>query len=146
MKKLFKWKDLFEFSNYLKDSKFFDGTNEKVIGKIKDKYGGVIIDQFIGLKSKMYSIKKIDGGESSTVKGVNITTESNEFKDVLFNKKIIRHKMKRIQAKKHKTGTYEIDKISLSCFDDKRQVLDDGVHTLAYFHKASHKFKKDCGN
>ena len=47
--------------------------------------------------------------------------------------------MKRIQAKKHKIGTYEIDKISLSCFDDKRQVLDDGVYTLAYFHKGSHK-------
>ena len=43
--------------------------------------------------------------------------------------------MKRIQAKKHKIGTYEIDKISLSCFDDKRFVLDDGVHFLAYFHK-----------
>ena len=47
--------------------------------------------------------------------------------------------MKRIQAKKHKIETYEIDKISLSCFDDKRFVLDDGVHTLAYFHKDSNK-------
>ena len=47
--------------------------------------------------------------------------------------------MKRIQAKKHKIGTYEIDKISLSCFDDKRFVLDDGVHTLDYFHKDSSK-------
>ena len=47
--------------------------------------------------------------------------------------------MKRIQAKKHKIGTYEIDKISLSCFDDKRFVLDDGIHTLAYFHKDCHK-------
>ena len=47
--------------------------------------------------------------------------------------------MKRIQAKKHKIGTYEIDKISLSCFDDKRFVLDDRVHTLAYFHKDSNK-------
>ena len=45
--------------------------------------------------------------------------------------------MKRIQAKKHKIETYEIDKICLSCFDDKRQVLDDGTHTLAYFHKDS---------
>ena len=43
--------------------------------------------------------------------------------------------MKRIQSKKHKLGTYEIDKISLSCFDDKRFVLDDAVHTLAYFDK-----------
>ena len=130
----FKWKNLFDFSNYSKDSEFFDDTNKRVIGKMKDEYGGIIIDQFIGLKSKMCSIKKIDGSESSTAKGVNIATEFNEFKDVLFNKKIIRHKMKRIQAKKHKIGTYEIDKISLSCFDDKRYVLDDGIHTLAYFH------------
>ena len=47
--------------------------------------------------------------------------------------------MKRIQVKNHKIGIYEIDKISLSYFDDKRQVLDDGIHTLAYFHKDSHK-------
>ena len=47
--------------------------------------------------------------------------------------------MKRIQAKKHKIGTYEIDKISLSCFDDKRLLLDDGVHTFAYFHKDCNK-------
>ena len=142
-----KWKDLFDFSNYTKDSIFYDDTNKNVIGKMKDEYGGVIIDQFIGLKSKMYSIKKIDGSESSTAEGVNIATEFHEFKDVLFNKKIIEHKMKRIQARKHKIGTYEIDKISLSCFDDKRQVLDDGVHTLAYFHKDSVTgCKKDCVN
>ena len=54
----FKWKDLFDFSNYSKDSTFYDDTNKKVIGKMKDEYGGVIIDEFFGLKSKMYSIKK----------------------------------------------------------------------------------------
>ena len=43
--------------------------------------------------------------------------------------------MRRAQSKKHKTGTYEIKKTSLSCFDDKSDILDDGVHTLAYFHK-----------
>ena len=115
---------------------------------MKDEYDGVIIIEFIGLKSKIYSIKKIDGSQSSTAKGVNIATEFNEFKDVLFNKKIIKHKMKRIQDKKHKIGTYEINKISLSCFDDKRQVLDDGIDTLAYFHKDSvtscKNIKKDC--
>ena len=120
MREFHKWKDLFDFSNYSKDSKFFDDTNKKVIGKMKNEYGGVIIDQFIGLKSQMHSIKNKDGSESSTAKGVNIATEFNEFKDVFFNKKIISHKMKRIQAKKHKIGTYEIDKISLSCVDDKR--------------------------
>ena len=58
--------------------------------------------------------------------------------------------MKRIQAKKHKIGTYKTDKISLLCFDDKRFVLDDEIHTLAYFHKDSvincKKNKKDCDN
>ena len=70
--------------------------------------------------------------------------------DVLVNENIIRHKMKRIQSKKHKLGTYEIDKISLSCFDSKRYVLDDGIRTLAYFHKDSvtscKEMKKDCDN
>ena len=126
---------MFDFSNYSKDSKFFNSTNKKVIGKMKDEFGGIIVNEFVGLKSKMYSIRKIDGKESNTTKGVNVSTEFNEFKDVLFNKKIISHKMKRIQSKKHKIGTYEIDKISLSCFEDKRFVLDDGIHTLAYFHK-----------
>ena len=135
--KFFKWKDLFDFSNHSKDSKFFNETNKKVIGKMKDEFGGVIIIEFVGLKSKMYSIKKIDGKEYNTAKGVSIATEFDKFKDVLFNKNIIRHKITRIQSKKHKLGKYEINKISLSCFDDKRYVLDDGIYTLSYFHKNS---------
>ena len=68
-------------------------------------------------------------------------------------KKIIGNKMKRIQSKKHKLGTYKINKISLSCFDDKSYVLDDGIRTLAYFHKYSvrscnkrEEIKKDYNN
>ena len=36
-------------------------------------------------------------------------------------------------------GAYEINKISLSCFDDKKFVLHNGIHTLAYFHKGLKK-------
>ena len=95
----FKHKHLFDFSNFPKESKFFDETNKKVIGKMKDEFGGVIVDKFVGLKSKMYSIKKIDGKESNTAEGVNIATEFNEFKDVLFNKKIIRQKLEEFKVK-----------------------------------------------
>ena len=102
----FKYKHLFDFSNYPEDSKFFDPTNKKVIGKIKDESEGKIIAEFLGLKSKMYSMKE----ESNTAKAVNIATEFIEFKGTLFNKKIIRHKMRRIQGKRHKMGTYEINK------------------------------------
>ena len=56
--KFFKWKDLFDFSNYSKDSKFFDEANKKVIGKMEDKFGGVIVIEFVELKWKMHSMKK----------------------------------------------------------------------------------------
>ena len=131
----FRWKDLFDFSNYSKGSKVFDETNEKVISKMEDRFGGVIVTEFVGLKSKMDSMKKIDGKECNTAKRVSIATEFDKFKDVLFMRKIIKHKMKRILSKKHKLGTYEIGKISLSCFDDNRYVLDNKIRTLAYFHK-----------
>ena len=42
----------------IKDFKFFDETNKKVIGKMKDEFGGIIVNEFAGLKSKMYSMKK----------------------------------------------------------------------------------------
>ena len=45
--------------------------------------------------------------------------------------------MKRTQSKKYKLGRYETDNLSLSCFYDKRYVLDDGIYTLSYFHKNS---------
>ena len=80
-----------------------------------------------------------DGKESNTAKGVNIATEFNEFRDTVFNKKVLKYKMKTIQSKKHKLGTYEISKISLSCFDDKRFALNVGIHTLACFHKGLRK-------
>ena len=58
--------------------------------------------------------------------------------------------MKRIQNKNHKFGAYEIDKISLSCFDNKRYVLDGGIYKLVYFHKNSvtscKGIEKDCDN
>ena len=136
----FKWKDLFDFSNYSKDLKVFNETNkrnEKWICKMKDEFGGVIVIEFFGLKSRMYSMKKNDGKEWNTAKGVSIATEFDKFEDVLFHKRIFKHKIKRIQSKKHKLGTYEIEKISLSYFDDKRYVLDDEIRTLAYFHKDS---------
>ena len=57
--KFFKWKDLFDFSNYLKDSKFFNENNKNVIGKMKDEFGGVTVTEFVGLKSKIHSMKKL---------------------------------------------------------------------------------------
>ena len=43
--------------------------------------------------------------------------------------------MKRIQSRLHKIGTYNVCKIYVPCFDDKRYILDDGINSLAYFHR-----------
>ena len=122
--------DLSEFQSIV-----FYPTNIRVIGKMKDKFKRIPINKFIGLKSKMYCIVSDDDTEVNTAKGQNISIEFNEYEDVLFDKKIIRRKMKRIQSKKHKISTYDVNKISLSCFDDKRYILNDGITTLAYFDK-----------
>ena len=58
-----------------------------------------------------------------------------KFVDILFGRKLMRHKMKIIQSKLHRIRTYDVCKISLSCFDDKRYILDDGISSLAYFYK-----------
>ena len=102
---------------------------------MKGEFKGKIISEFVGLKSKMYSLLSVDDEEVTKAKGVNEKMKHKGFVGVLFNKKVIRHNMKRIQSKLQTIGTYNVCKISLSCFDDKRYLLDDGVNTLAYFHK-----------
>ena len=127
-------KKLFDFSRYDKKSKYYDCSNKKVIGKMKDEMGGKIIAGCVGLRSKMYSIVTVDDEELVRAKGVNRELMHKEFVDVLFGKKVVRHCMKRILAKGNRIVTYDVCKISLSCFDDKRYVLKDGVSSLAYGH------------
>ena len=83
----------------------------------------------------MYSLISVDDEADNKAKGVNKKIKHKEFVDVLFNKNVVRHNMKRIQSKLHELGTYDVYKISLYCFDDNRYVLNDGVSTLVYFHK-----------
>ena len=68
---------MFDFSDYPKDSKFSGETNKNVMGKMKDESEGKIIDDFVVLKSKLYSMKNIDGKEFNKAKGVNIAIEFN---------------------------------------------------------------------
>ena len=84
----------------------------------------------------MYCIVSETGEEVNTEKWVNIKIEFKEYENVLFSKTLIRHNMKRIQSKLHKIGSYDVCKVSLSYLDDKRYILNDGITTFAYFHKA----------
>ena len=99
---------------------------------MKDEDGGTAIYKFIVLKSKMYSICDVNKKEKSVHKGHNSYISNEEYKYILINKKVIRHKMRGNKSANHKISTYESNKISLSCYDDKRYVLFDGINTLPY--------------
>ena len=96
---------------------------------MKDEYGEVPIYEFIGLKSKMYSIcsKNI---EKSILKGNNSYINNKEYHDVLQNEKTLRHQKSGIRSKKHKLVTYTSNKESISCFDGKRYILFDGINKI----------------
>ena len=89
---------------------------------MKDEYGGKSILRFVGLKSKMYSILDESNNEKITSKVHNGFIEFQEFYNTLFKKKILSHTMRKIRSKNHNLGTYETNKRSLSCFDDKRTI------------------------
>ena len=133
-------KHKFENSNYHKSSPYFDKANKKVIGKFKGEAAGVPICEFVGLRSKMYSYIKDNKKGGKTAKGIkknvikkDITHE--DYKDTLFNNREMHHKMKTIRSENHELNSYEINKVSLSCFDDKRYIHEDGKTSYAYGHK-----------
>ena len=125
---------MFDFSGHPKGSVYYDNSNKKKLGKMKDEFNENKIDEFVGLKSKMYSLISRNW-EVNKAKGVNLKLRHKEYFDVLLGKKVVRHKMKRILSEKHNIGNYLLNKVSLSCYDDKRYILNDGIDSLAYGHK-----------
>ena len=128
-------KDLYDLCNFSKDSKYFCNDNKKVPGKMKDEYGGTAICEYVGTKSKICSIREVHQNEKSVYKGHNSHIKYDKFIDTHCNKKVIRHNMSGIKSINHILVTYESNKISLSAFDEKIHILDDGINTLPYGHK-----------
>ena len=129
-------KEMFDFSNYLTTSKYYGNSNKLAFGKARDATGVVAIEEFVGLKPKMYSFLGDDDSVHEKSKGMNRnaagTILPNEYKDDLLYNKCIRHSMNKIQSKDHRIRTYEIDKILLSCFDDKIYIQNNRLEGLPF--------------
>ena len=135
----YKDKELFDNSDYDPGNKFYFKENEKVIGKMKDECAGIPITEFCGLRSKMYSYIKENDDYCCKAKGIKKNVVAKEIKhknylEILQGKTKNRYKMNIIRSKSHILNTCEVNKIGLSCYDDKRYILDDGISTLAYGH------------
>ena len=134
-------KDRFDTSGYPPDhpSGIPSGFNKKVLGMFKDEVNGNVIDEFVGLRAKLYSYKMFEGEESKKCKGVkksvvkkSITHE--DYKKCLTDRKPQLRKMNVIRSYKHNVFTEEVNKVALSANDDKRHILEDDINTLALGH------------
>ena len=135
----FKDKSKFDNSDYPENSPYFNKINKKIIGKFKDEAAGVPVVEFIGLRSKVYSYLKDNDVCGKTAKGIKkyIITKNikhEDYKEVLFNNKQMHHTIKTIRSNNHQLGSFELNKISLSCFDDKRFIHENGITSYAYGH------------
>lgn len=91
-------------------SKYYDKINNKVIGKFKDEACRVPITEFVGLRSKMYSYIKGKDKGGKTAKGIkklllNKDIKHEDYKNVLFDSKQIRHKLKTVRSNNHQLGS-----------------------------------------
>ena len=132
--------NLYDTSDYPKDSRLHSTVNKKVLGKMKDECAGRPIAEYIGLRPKMYSILEAGGKNIKKAKGVKKTVvkkhiRHEQYKEALFRKQTFHHGMDVLRSERHHIYGQHLNKVSLSPFDSKRWIAGNGVDTLAYGHK-----------
>ena len=120
------------------------GINKKMLGMFKDEAMGKSIKEFVGLRAKLYSYKMDKGEESKKCKGikkrvVEKTITHEDYKTCLLTGKEQLRKMNIIRSYDLEVYTEEVNKVALSAEDDKRYIMSDGIHTLAWGH-----YKLNC--
>ena len=129
--------NFYDTSDYPKEHPLHSTVNKKVLGKMKYECAGTPISEYVGLRSKMYSILKADEKNIRKAKGVkkNVVKKQikhEQYKQVLFSKEQMWHGMNILRSEGHEIYGMHVNKISLSPFDSKRWIADDGINTKAY--------------
>ena len=130
----------FDTSGYCPNQPLPIGLNEKVIGLMKDELGGKIMTEFVALRPKLYSYKKLDGSEDKKCKRikkcvVKKTLTFQDYKTCLFNDSTEYRSLLICRSAKHEVLTIEVNKVALNRDDDKRISRKDGISTFARGHK-----------
>lgn len=131
----------YDTSDFPFDNKFgIDRVNKKIPGLMKDENNGEIMTEFVGLRSKMYSIRVNKRDAIKKAKGVKNyllkkTITFDDYVRCIDENCIIKGVQNSIRSKKHNVYTIKQQKIILSPHDDKRHILPDGINTLPWGHK-----------
>jgi hypothetical protein len=144
-------KSLFDTSNYKTDHPLYSKENSKVIGKFKDELGGMIMEEFCGLRAKLYAFdfyneqldkqtnQEIGYEERKRAKGIKKSVidrkiTMNHYKKCNFKGTEEYHKMTSFRSYKHEIYTIEQNKKSLCPKDDKRYIAPDNITTYPWGH------------
>lgn len=132
--------NFFDTSNYnLANPFYLSLTNKKVPGLFKDELGGMIVTEFIGLRSKLYCVKSENHSDIKKAKGIRKGVvkdlKISDYRDVLLKDQILRRKNIIFKAIKHEVFTQSVNKIALSNKDDKRFITKDKINTIAWGHE-----------
>ena len=127
----------FDTSNYIYDRPLPINVNKKVVGLMKDELGGSIITEFVALRPKAYSYKDNDNIELKKAKGtkkcvINKMLSFSDYKNCLFDNEKVLRSQQRLKSENHIVYTENINKIALSCNDDKRFVASNGIESYPY--------------
>ena len=132
--------EFFDFCDYPKEHPLFSEVNKKVLGKFKDETNSLPIKSFVGLRAKMYAFQVHNGKGKCVGKGIPRAAmghqlEFKDYEETLENMslKYITYYKISTDRKHHLMTTFSTKK-GLSCYDDKRYICDDNVHTYAYGH------------
>ena len=130
-------KNLYDTSDYPEGHPLKANANKKILGKMKDECAGTPIAECVCMRPKMYSILKADEKIATKAKGVKKCVVKKQimheqYKETLFGKKQLWHGMNILRSKGHEIYGMHVNKISLSLFDSKRWMADDGIQTNAY--------------
>ena len=106
---------------------------------MKDECAGCIIEEYVAVRPKMYSIFEANGQNIKKANGMkkNVVKKHirhKQYREALFSKKTFRHGMDVLRSEKHHIYGH-LNKVLLSYFDSKRWIAENGVDTLAYWHK-----------
>ena len=126
----------FDMSGYNQDRPLPFRLSKKVIGLMKDELRGTIMTEFVELRPKLYSFRKLDGGEDKKCKGIKKcvikkTLTFEDYEDCLFNPDAIYRSQLMFRSSKHEVHTIEVNKVALKRDDDQRIAKKDGISTLA---------------
>ena len=140
----------YDCSDYPYEHSNYDTSNKKVLGKFKDELNGISLEIFIGLRPKCYSllfygevanniVKNKNKNDKQTAKGTKESVKNAKLRHEHYVRCVesldtILVRQNVIRSHQHQLSTISQTKVSLSAFDTKRWILDDGINTLAHGH------------